>query len=230
MELSKRLHAVAAFVTPGFAVADVGTDHGYIPIYLAGQGSRKIIAMDINAGPLRRAEDHIRLHHLESRIETRISDGLQALKPGEVQAAVLAGMGGALVLKILADSPAVTASIKEFILQPQSEIAKVRAWLWQQGFTIKSEDMVKEDGKFYPVLYVRHGREDSYTPAELSYGRYLLLKKHPVLKQFIADEINRNEQILTQLSRQQSPAADKRKAEIELELADARQILERISK
>lgn len=229
MELSKRLSAVASFVTPGYAVADVGTDHGYIPIYLAGQGSRKIIAMDINAGPLQRAEDHIRLHHLEALIETRISDGLQALKAGEVQSVVLAGMGGALVLKILADSPAVTVAIEEFIIQPQSEIAKVRAWLQQQGFIVQAEDMVKEDGKFYPVMYVRHGQEAPYTPAELCYGRRLLQQKHPILQQYIDSEIKRNEQVLSQLSRQQSLAADKRKAEIEIALADSRQVLERIS-
>lgn len=229
MDLSKRLSTVASFVTPGYSVADIGTDHGYIPIYLAEQGSRKIIAMDINAGPLQRAEDHIRLHHLETLIETRISDGLLALKPGEVQAVVLAGMGGALVLKILADSPAVTAKVEEFILQPQSEIAKVRAWLWQQGFIVQAEDMVKEDGKYYPVMYARHGREAPYTPAELRYGRCMLNEKHPVLRQYIASEINRNEQILQQLSRQQSQTADKRKAEIELELGGARQALERIS-
>ena len=229
MDLSKRLSAVASFVTPGYSVADIGTDHGYIPIYLAGQGSRKIIAMDINAGPLQRAEDHVRLHRLEALIETRISDGLQALKPGEVQAVVLAGMGGALVLKILADSPAVTAKVEEFILQPQSEIAKVRAWLWQQGFIVQAEDMVKEDGKYYPVMYVRHGREAPYTPAELCYGRCLLQQKHPILQQFIASEIKRNEQILSQLCRQQSLAADKRKAEIETVLDDNRKVLERIS-
>jgi len=229
MDLSKRLSAVASFVTPGYSVADIGTDHGYIPIYLAGQGSRKIIAMDINAGPLQRAEDHVRLHRLEALIETRISDGLQALKPGEVQAVVLAGMGGALVLKILADSPAVTAKVEEFILQPQSEIAKVRAWLWQQGFIVQAEDMVKEDGKYYPVMYVRHGRAAPYTPAELYYGRCLLHQKHPILQQFIASEIKRNEQILSQLSRHQSLAADKRKAEIETALADSRKVLERIS-
>ncbi|MGL6201469.1 MAG: tRNA (adenine(22)-N(1))-methyltransferase [Lachnospiraceae bacterium] len=229
MDLSKRLSAVASFVTPGYSVADIGTDHGYISIYLAGQGSRKIIAMDINAGPLQRAEDHIRSHHLETLIETRISDGLQALKPGEVQAVVMAGMGGALVLKILADSPAVTAKVEEFILQPQSEIAKVRAWLWQQGFIVQAEDMVKEDGKYYPVMFVKHGWEAPYTPAELRYGRCLLQQKHPILQQFIASEIKRNEQILSQLSRQQSMAADKRKAEIETALADSRQALERIS-
>lgn len=229
MELSKRLSAVASFVTPGLAVADVGTDHGYIPIYLAGQCSRKIIAMDVNDGPLKRAEEHIRLHHLEALIETRISDGLQALDPGEVQSVVLAGMGGALVLKILADNPAVTAKVEEFIIQPQSEVAKVRDWLWQQGFIVQAEDMVRDDGKFYPVMYVKHGREAPYTPAELCYGRCLLKQKHPILQQFIAGEITRNERILTQLSRQQSLSADKRKAEIETELACARQVLERMS-
>ena len=104
MELSKRLYAVAGLVTKGASVADIGTDHGYIPIYLIEQGiSPKAIALDINKGPLERARMHIVGHGLKDRIETRLSDGLEAVMPGEVDTMIAAGMGGGLIIKILTE-------------------------------------------------------------------------------------------------------------------------------
>ena len=145
MELSKRLSAVAGLVTEGASVADIGTDHGYIPIYLAGRDRQtKLLAMDVNPGPLSRAAAHIREEGLGERIELRLSDGLSALKPGEVHTIIAAGMGGPLVIRILEAHPEVTASVREFVLQPQSGIRQVRAWLETHGFLIDREDMVEE--------------------------------------------------------------------------------------
>ena len=147
MELSKRLTAVAALVTPGSRLADVGTDHGYIPIWLVKNGRIPCaVAMDVNKGPLLRAEENIREEGLEEKIETRLSDGLKKLCPGEADAAVIAGMGGALTIYILEAASRVLPGMKELILQPQSEIAKVRRWLEDQGWQIAEEDMVEEDG------------------------------------------------------------------------------------
>ena len=102
MELSKRLRMNASFVTPGNRLADVGTDHGYIPIALVQTGKvSRAIAMDINKGPLERAALHIREQHLEDRITTRLSDGMTALKEGEADTVLIAGMGGALTVHIL---------------------------------------------------------------------------------------------------------------------------------
>ena len=102
MQLSERLQAVADFVTPQSRLADVGTDHAYVPIYLA---EKKIIsraiAMDVVDGPLQRARENIAVHRLEAVIETRKSDGLEALKPGEADTVVIAGMGGLLICRIL---------------------------------------------------------------------------------------------------------------------------------
>ena len=117
MELSKRLKAVAGLVTEGASVADIGTDHGYVPIWLIQSGrAAKVIAMDVNEGPLERARGHIRSKRLENVIFTRKSDGLQALHVGEADTMIAAGMGGGLVIKILEDSPEITADLKEFIL------------------------------------------------------------------------------------------------------------------
>ena len=98
MELSKRLKAVAGLVTEGASVADIGTDHGYVPIWLIQSGkASRVIAMDVNEGPLERARGHIRSKRLENVIFTRKSDGLQALHTGEADTMIAAGMGGGLV-------------------------------------------------------------------------------------------------------------------------------------
>ena len=102
MELSKRLQAVAGLVTAGSRLADIGTDHAYIPIYLARSGKiPEAVAMDVNRGPLERAEENIRAYELEDRIKTRLSDGFSALEQGEADSAVIAGMGGGLMSRIL---------------------------------------------------------------------------------------------------------------------------------
>jgi tRNA (adenine22-N1)-methyltransferase len=153
--LSKRLEAIASLITPGYIVADVGTDHGYIPIYQIQQNrSPSAIAMDLRKGPLQRAADHIQSCGLSDRIQTRLSDGTAALGEGEAETIVVAGMGGELVLHILTDGEAVCRSAKELILQPQSEIAGVRRYLREHAYRIVAENMIYEDGKYYPMMRV----------------------------------------------------------------------------
>lgn len=158
MILSKRLQAVADLLTKTEiipCVADVGTDHGYIPIYMVEQGVCKdAIAMDIRKGPLERAVEHIREHHLEEYIETRLSDGLAALKENEAQAIVIAGMGGATMQGILEAEKHAINHETVLVLQPQSEVEEFRYYLKGQGYELLAEDMVYEDGKFYPMMKV----------------------------------------------------------------------------
>ena len=196
VKISNRLMTAAALVTQGYTLADVGTDHGYIPIYLLQQ--KKIpaaIAMDINEGPLERAKEHIALYGLQAYIQTRLSDGVAALKPGEVEAVLIAGMGGGLVMHILKDGEKICQSAKELILQPQSDIEHVREFLREEGYTILAEDMVYEDGKFYPMMKVQYqGENENAQKAsevlKLSdlYGGLLLQNRHPVLKTFLEKE------------------------------------------
>ena len=196
VKISNRLMTAAALVTQGYTLADVGTDHGYIPIYLLQQEKiPSAIAMDINEGPLERAKEHIALYGLQAYIQTRLSDGVAALKPGEVEAVLIAGMGGGLVMHILQDGEQVCRTAKELILQPQSEIERVREFLREEGYTILAEDMVYEDGKFYPMMKVQYqGENENAQKAsevlKLSdlYGGLLLQNRHPVLKTFLEKE------------------------------------------
>ena len=143
-KLSKRMQAVAALVRNTTCLADVGCDHGYVPIYLIqSECIGHAIAMDVNRGPLLRAEEHIREVHLEDYIETRLSDGLTALAPSEADGVVIAGMGGVLTKRILAEHPEVWKKMNNLVLQPQSEIEEVRRYIYAEGFHIEEEDMKK---------------------------------------------------------------------------------------
>lgn len=137
------MKAVASMVTAGYTLCDVGTDHGYVPIALV-QGNiiPKAIAVDINKGPLERANEHIRANGLTEQITTRLSNGLEAIHDGEVDSIVIAGMGGELVIHILTAGETVCRSAKELILQPQSEVSKVREYVRNTGYKIVDEDMI----------------------------------------------------------------------------------------
>ena len=142
MELSKRLTKVASLVTEGASVADIGTDHGYIPIYLIENNiAARAIALDINKGPLERARMHIVGHGLKGQIETRLSDGLKEVEPGEVDTMIAAGMGGGLVIKILREGKPVVDTLKSCILQPQSEIHRVRRYVAENQMKIVAEEV-----------------------------------------------------------------------------------------
>lgn len=218
MELSVRLQAVADMVTEGTKVADVGTDHAYIPIYLVEHDKNpSAIAMDINRGPLKKAEENISSHNLENKIETRLSDGLKQLHLGEADSVVIAGMGGGLVVKIMEEGTLYKKYVKEWILQPQSEISKVRQYLNENGYCIVEENMVIDEGKFYPMMRVTEGTIEEYTQEELCYGKCLLKEKNPILKKFLEKEIDIKKEILEKLHQTKGGQVAKRIEEIEEE-------------
>ena len=227
MELSKRLTAVASLVTEGASVADIGTDHGYVPIYLVKEGIiKKAIAMDINKGPLERARMHIVGYGLKDKIETRLSDGLKNLIPGDADTMIAAGMGGALVIKILEEGSMIVDSLKECILQPQSEISRVRKYLAGNNLVIQDEDMVEEDTKFYPMMKVVHGVPEHYEEYEYIYGKKLLEKRHPVLKKYLLREQSIQESIVRQLTaRKDSESVKQRLSELQVEIGYTKQAL-----
>lgn len=209
IRLSKRLTALAGLITPGHRLADIGTDHGYIPIYLCQKNViPSAIAMDIGKGPLQQATAHIGQQGLSDRIKTRLSDGLAALQPGEADTILIAGMGGGLVMKILSEGAHTLTGGEELILQPQSEIAQVRQYLRAHGMQIVEEEMILEDGKYYPMMKVMQGKaseteEDSVTEqVEDAFGPVLLQKKHPVLQEWLERELRVVNTVCDQLAMQ----------------------------
>ena len=174
--------------------------------------------MDINKGPLLRAKEHIAEHGLEQNIEVKLSDGVKALSVGECDCVVVAGMGGALAVKIMEEGREVFKSLREFVLQPQSELAKVRQYLWENEYCVIAEDMVLEDGKFYPMMKVKSGSSNPYTQVELRYGRELLMQKHPILKIFLEKEMQTKEMIRGNLESESGEHIENRKRELQEEL------------
>ena len=228
MELSKRLQAVADLVSDGMTVADVGTDHGYIPIYLVkNQKSPRAIAMDVNQGPLMRAKEHIEAFNLLQYIDARLSDGVAALREQECECVVIAGMGGALTIKIMTEGETLFKSLKEFVLQPQSEIAKVRQFLCENRYRIVKEDMVFEDGKYYPMMKVINDVTEAYNATECLFGKCMLEQKHPVLQQFLQKEAHKKETIIRSLEKEAGAHIDVRKQELKNELEGIRDALQR---
>lgn len=202
-QLSKRLQMNASCVTPGFRLADIGTDHGYIPIALVTEGViPSALAMDVNQGPLNRALQHIQEYQLENYIGTRLSDGVRSLRPGEADSVLIAGMGGALTVRILTEGKEVLDTVKEIILQPQSEIAKVRRFLYDNGYQIVREDMILEERKYYTVMKAVHGEMRDYTDMDFAYGKLLLEQKHPVLRQYLEEQKVKLERLLRHLMEQ----------------------------
>ena len=216
MQLSQRLSSVASMVTAGNCLADVGTDHGYVPIYLYERNViPRAIAMDVNKGPLERAALHIAESGMKDVIETRLSDGLTALRPKEADSIVIAGMGGPLMIRILSAYPEVTASAKELILQPQSEIAEVRIWLYEQGYEIVEEHMVYEEGKYYPMYKaVKNPEAKKLSYLEYKFGRLEVLKEKEVLKDFILRELSNKQNILQKLEEEQTEKSKGRAEEM----------------
>lgn len=234
IKLSKRLEAVAALVTCGGVLADVGADHGYLPIALFLQGKiSRAIATDIGRGPLARAAEHIVQYGAEEYIETRLSDGVAALTPGEADSIVIAGMGGGLVIHILTEGETVCRAAKELILQPQSETERVRFFLREQGYVTEAEEMVAEDGKYYPMMRVCSAKRNDRTsvismPGRAGnvsaadgyaagmqadaerrrlwdrYGRILLEGHHPVLREYLLRERSIQTKILENLRGQEA--------------------------
>lgn len=202
-------------VTEGNRVCDVGCDHGFVSIYLVEQGiSPRALAMDVRSGPLSAAQEHIAQRGLEAVIATRLSDGLHNYNIGEADTLICAGMGGGLMRKILSEEKRKTESFRELILQPQSEVEQFRAWLREQGYRITDENMIEEDGKFYPMMKVspdaadvRHAygiREDGDELCKLydRYGFYLLTRRDAVLMAYLRREEKIYGEILASLEEQ----------------------------
>ena len=189
MKLSKRLQTIADFVKKGAVVADIGTDHAHIPIYLIKNNIiSKAYACDINAGPLEKAKENINYYGVKN-IELRLSNGLEKLKTDEADTFIIAGMGGELIIDILDRGQGFFDKKNTFILSPHTKIEEVRNYLLRKGLKILKEDMCIDEGKFYTVMEAVYiGKTFSYTKGELLFGKYLIDNKNTVLFEYLKKE------------------------------------------
>lgn len=159
-KLRERLSLCAEYVREGSRLADIGTDHGYLPIALCLCGRiPSALACDINPLPLRSADANISSAGLRGCISTRLSDGLKGIKPDEADDIVIAGMGGELIASILSYCPWIKDPSKNLVLQPMTRHEVLIRWLYKSGFIIIRQGAVRDSKKYYTVIQARYTGE-----------------------------------------------------------------------
>ena len=187
LPISKRLLCCASMVQPGSRVADIGTDHGYLGIYLLQSGAaRHVIACDLRKDPLENARRNAKLFGVDGEMELRLSDGLEKILPDEVDTVVMAGMGGDLIQKILSQCPWRRREGLQFILQPQSAGNVLRRWLCEDGFEIRREEPVQDGHFLYTVMDIRQGEPAPLTPGTEYASPALLASGSPLVGNYLA--------------------------------------------
>lgn len=219
MELSKRLKRIAEHVDKCESVADIGTDHGYIPIYLVKEGiCKKAIASDINKGPIEKAKVNVAFEGVSDKVKCLLGPGLNPLKVGEVNGVILAGMGGNLTRDILLADMDKVKKYDFIILQPAQNPEVLREFLYKNDYEIIDEDLIKDEGRFYELFKVKYNEnsEKLVFEDELEYEVSPLLREkgHPLFKEFIEEKISRCETILSFI-KEDTEVAKKRKIDLE---------------
>ena len=259
-KLSKRMKAVADMVKscghPGMRVADIGCDHAFISIYLLQHGvADKVIAADVNPGPLEAARSNVERfvsnmscvgktqdiaekesckdESGEKVIDIRLSNGFEKINKGETDAAVIAGMGGKLIISIIAAADVWVPGYK-LILSPQSDVPEVREYLVGNGFRIIDENMISDEGKYYNILcaeYFGDCTQNEKLPCKsLKYGEILMQKKNPVFIESLEKRKAALETICRNLSEPCSELAAKRRDEVCTELDEISAVLKRMNR
>lgn len=197
VNLTPRLEMIISLVPKSRCVCDIGTDHGYVAIELVRRGlAKKVIAADINKGPLMSAQKNIRLYGSENVIETRLSDGFKNISQNEADCAVIAGMGGETIASILKEEK----GSSHFVLQPQTGHGELRKYLCENGFVIKKEAIAQEGKKMYTAIYAVRGDSYSLSKTELEIGPYLIKNRPPLFDSYVRYRLYEIDSILKKLS------------------------------
>ena len=175
--MSNRLELIASFVKNGIGVADVGTDHGYIPVMLVKRGYKgNIIATDINEGPLNKAKQSLIEAGCEEAVELILCNGLDGCESEKIDTIIVAGMGGDTITGILDRAEWCAREDIKLILQPVTKPEILRYWLVNNDFRITNEAQAEENGTVYQIICAVPGRDCRYKDSELFIGRYDLIK------------------------------------------------------
>lgn len=201
--LSKRLACVASFVPKGAVLADIGSDHAYLPCFLVKAGLiQAAIAGEVAKGPYTSAYNEVRRLQLEERISVRMGDGLAVLHKDEgVSCMTIAGMGGTLIASILEKGKQKLANVSRLVLQPNVGAQHVRKWLIDHDWQIIGEAILEEDNCIYEVIAAEKNekRETELDEAALLMGPFLLKDKHPVFIKKWTEECRHWQQIVDRL-------------------------------
>lgn len=205
MKLGNRLSAISALVEKGSAIADIGTDHGYLSADLYEKAiCQAVYASDLNSGPLDAAKATLKELGYEAGVVLRLGPGLAPYAQGEIDSVVIAGMGGLLIGSILEDHAELAKSLKYMILQPMQAPEALRAYLLTHGYEILTEVIAREGNKFYEIIKCRAGKSQVIDPIKHEIGYAFV--KGPDHQAFLAYRLNRHELIVESLEKQNNPA------------------------
>ncbi len=229
--MTPRLLAVAGMVKNSAAIADIGTDHAYIPVYLVTKRrAESAIAMDINEGPLTRADENIKRFNLSDKIKTRLSDGLEKLKNNEADTVVIAGMGGILINSIIESHKDRLTSVKKYILQPMTAIEETRKYLAENGFNIVDETLAKEDDKIYTVICAEPGKMKIENEINLLIGEALIKKHDRILPELLSGKIYEYEKAVSSMKNSKSCEIKEKQEHFAFLISELKKLQEECSK
>lgn len=211
MHLTPRLKIIADSIDKCKSIADIGSDHAYLPIYLVRNGkAERAIATDVNTGPANISGERIKHYGLEDVIDVRIGYGLKVLKHYEADILIISGMGGLLIIDIIKESLDIARSVQLLILQPMKDSYLLRKWLVKNCFYIADVEIVKEDNKFYEIIWAEPNDKSKGLQVINYIDDKLLNKKNPVLLEYLNSKIHEYETIMKKLEVYNTPNAIKR--------------------
>lgn len=226
MKLTQRLEKIAHFVPKGSEPVDVGTDHCYLPVFLIEKGiCSRVIATELNRGPYTRALQMIKRKKLSGCIDLRLGYGLEPITPGEVDTAIISGMGGNTILEILKRSPLVLAEVKTFILQPMNTVSRVREYLVKSGFKICDEMLVYEGKRFYEIMKCEHGKQKIEDEIFYEIGFVLPYKHDPLFSTFVREKIARFKKALNGISKSDCEKTEAKRKILETKIQKLQEVL-----
>lgn len=191
MILTERLQAIANMVDKGSVVADIGTDHAYLPVFLIQQGiCEKALACDINPAPLEKGNQNIIFNHLQDKIKTRLCDGLNGIKENEADTFIIAGMGADVIIHILSSCPYIFDEKYTLIIQPMTRYYSLTKWLYENGFEILEQSCTHEGRRPYTILKIKYSdKKTPYSKSDLYLGN--MDTNDPECKNFLLGEVHK---------------------------------------
>jgi len=200
LTISKRLEEIARLIPKCYSFADIGTDHGLLAIYaIKNKIAKRVYACDIAKKPLKQARTQIENACLTKEIELRLGSGLEPIKDEVLEGIVIAGMGGSSIYNILEENRESAQNYNFMVLQAQNNQQRVRKWLFDNGFNIKIEVLVLENGFIYQIIKAVAGKSSSYSELELEYGKVDLVNDLGLYIERIKNDIKHYKKIIKQM-------------------------------
>ncbi|EQE34224.1 hypothetical protein QC5_1431 [Clostridioides difficile CD34] len=210
---------IASLVSDGKKIADIGTDHGYIPVYLLKEGKVPFAVLaDVNKGPLDNAHKEVIQNNLLDKVDLRLGSGIEILEIGEVEEVIIAGMGGILISELLEAKKEVAHNVEKLILQPMQAQEELRYYLLNNGYEILEEVLVREDFRIYEIIVAKYTGKNTIIEDEIYYevGIKLLENKDSLFNDFIEKKIKTYSSIVNKLEGKNGEAIDKKRKESEV--------------